>query len=95
MANGIYRLTLEKENGTTISVCGSEELLRDEFDWWVNFEASEAEKWKEQEDIGSEYINPDAYRPRVIEGFTDDASRASCAIAYRPTDIIGMAFTDR
>lgn len=87
----VWRLTIEKDNGQCVTLCGSEEILRLEIDEWTQYEAECAEEWAETESLGEEYREPKQFYVRKIEGFSADAARTPVTIAYRFRDVVGMA----
>lgn len=89
-----WRLTIEKGNGSCVSVLATEEILRGELDAWVSFENRDSEEWAEAEKSAQEHVSTAGYKVRLIHGVSDDASRTDVIIAYRFHDVIGMALVE-
>lgn len=87
----VWRLTIEKNNGQCVSICGSEEVLRQEVHDWQEHENNTADEWAESEETGQNHVDPSQYRVRLIEGYSTDAARTPATIAYRFHDVVGMA----
>ena len=94
MNDRVWKLSVEKSNGSVFSIHGTEEILRAEFDAWTASETKHAERSEAVEASGQEYVEFDSIKPRVIHGISDSADRTDVLIAYRFADVIGMALVE-
>jgi len=90
----VWRLEIEKSNGSGIRVYGTEDLLRMELTHWAYVENTILEEHKQAKenciDNDDDVDTTEQYKVRIIHGFTDSADRSICDVAYRLADVIGM-----
>ena len=94
MNERVWRLTVEKENGQIVQICGSEEAMRAEFNTWSEFENRTADEWFQQEESGQTYRNAEAGKVRQVSGFMDEANRGTVVLGYRYVDVLGMCLAE-
>ena len=89
----LWRLTIEKSS-RCLNVCGSEELLRAEFDAWISYETKHSKIAEQKSESGQEHTEWEGCIPRVIHGISDSADRTENIVAYRLGDVEGMVLTE-
>lgn len=87
----VYKLTIEKESGYCVSICGSEEVLRAEIQAWEDHCRKHSEAALAEASIGGEYHEKDSCLVRQVHGYYDCAQRDPQTIAYRFLEVVGMS----
>lgn len=89
-----WRLTIEKDNAQCISICGTDDNLRAEFDAWVKYEARHSDAAAERHKVGDSYSEFEGSKVRTVHGFNDSADRTEVVLGYRFADVIGMCLVE-
>lgn len=89
-----WRLTIEKSSGQYLFIYGTRDMLQLELEEWIAHEEKHIKKCEETENQGEEYKEYQSIKPRVIYGFSNDASRSEVILAYRFCDVVGMVLDE-